>query len=660
MPGGVSQTGVNLATGQREWDPLGDVPAPPAAGNPYGVMGNVPLFNRMGAAAGYGPGAPMDAAASGYARLFGTMTPQARVAGGAPPTGPVAGYNWTQTPESQRYANGGGANNAETAPLSTPQEAGERNSVYPGWSGAGHTAVGYPKKELGVSERTATDPLRTALADVPPPGGATIQGGIGGPGYVWNQQTGKFEPPPSGPVDLAATADTTPQGPVEGTTKELQVSGADASAQAAGGGAAPRPPAGEWGFDGKFGGHPPHDFVTVNPGYQLTPSSELTQVSGALAGNRYLTDVAAQLYKLVNGRAGSGPSLASLAAAGGIGSNEWGQLVNQITRMEGYLNAVAPGLNWHPSQTYLAPNNGNGGSGDTGNGGGGNGDNGGGGGGGAGGDIANVGDYLAAAEARVNALMGGGANDPKNAPFRAALVYAMAQDMQRQAMIEQGIGGYQGAIQNFQNDPLRQKQIDMMSGILDKPDNTPWATVQANRASDINKAAEAAAEAASGSAARRLGAGGVAAMPGIAADLKSGAGNAISRMIGDLMVEQAQKERDAQYRALQGASAVRESTTGADADLMSRLAGMYLGSAPGGGNPMAGAAESFVNPYTFYQAQNQASGPSGLEQALAFGAGLLPGMQFSQGGTTAGGGTTGPSGQGLGALIAMLGPTLGI
>jgi hypothetical protein len=592
MPGNVTQAGYNTDTGQREWNPLGSVPAPPGV-NPYGVMGDVSAFSRMGAGAGYGPGA--GEAAATYARMFGTMTPQAMAA--AP--GGTQGYSWVTQPESQRYANGGGANNEPSVPKSTPQEAGENNSAFPGWS-TGQSAVGFPKGEIGASSRSPTDPLNVTLADVPPP----------------PQQQGQMQTMDAAGNPVHSGAYLEP-----GQEKSAQI-GAGPTPEAGQSGELPKPPAQDWGYNIK--GKPPTEFIQIPEGSTFAPDAELTQVLSALSSNGFTANAAAKLYKLVFGGAGEGPSLASLKASGGVGSNNWGKLLHDIERMETYINGVAPGLNWHPSQAILGSTGGDGGTGGGGTGGDGTGDGtgggggdgtGGGGGGGTGGgntlpgtDIADINSFFPAALARVNAIWGGGAKDPKNSKFIADMVYAMAQQMQRDAMIQQGINQYSGGIADFKNDPLRAQQIAMMSGIMENPDNTPWDTIRANRVSDAQKAAEAASDTWGASAARRMGSAGVAAQPGVASDLKRETGNYISRLLGDLDVQKAQSEREAQYRALSGADALRSSTSGADAQMLSELARMYLGAAPTGTNPMEGSSEAWVNTNTFNQLQNQSSG----------------------------------------------------
>lgn len=125
------------------------------------------------AAAPAAPPAPDPAA--DYARLFGTVTPQTRMARGLPPTGPTTppvgapGAKFPVPPVGSRgYVppNGGGADNAPVGPKSTPEQAGDNNSMMPGWNGGGHGVVGTPKADQGVADKGVST---TAAVQPPAP-----------------------------------------------------------------------------------------------------------------------------------------------------------------------------------------------------------------------------------------------------------------------------------------------------------------------------------------------------------------------------------------------------------------------------------------------------------------------------------------------------------
>lgn len=608
MPNGYTQTGVNESTGQRDWSKWSSpftgtgLPAPP--GGTYGPGVEIP-------GAGYGPGA--DDAAAMYRNLFGTTTPQARATQGLPPTGDVT-LPAGAMPDVNRYANGGGANNAPSTPAATPQQAGQNNSDYPGWSN-GNQEVGVAKSETGQSDtpplasRTATDPLNVALT--------TADAGM--------------PPPPQG-EQKSAQATGSEQAP-GGTTQTVI-----------------KPPANNWGLN--IEGHGPSTpFSLVDAqGNPLKFASggvqDAERVQAALVGHPYVQKVVQALGRLVYGGAGQ-PSL----VAGSTGNPHYSGMLNKATEIEAYLNSL--GIDWHPVQTFVQGMNGGGGSGN----GGGTGGGGDGGTGGTGGDtgggstppVANTTDYMTQAEAIVNHAIGGGMNDPKYKPFLVAMQYAIAQQLQAQADKGTGVGIYSGAIDDVKNDPRRAAEGSIIDSILARPNNTPEDAVRSQLIAGAKSSAAGAASQYGRNATRRLGSAGAAAAPGVTSEMYRRADNELQNTIAQNEIARAERERQGQDRALSLSQGYRASTVDQDAERARALAAMVMGRPDVGPNPMSDAANAWTGSNYFNKAMNQSTGSSfGWQDALSTLTGLI-------GGTSTGMGAGGAGASGLGAILPMLG-----
>lgn len=621
---GTTQMGIDEATGKRVSNPLSAIDLSGGTGINWGPSADAP--------AGYGPGAE-DAAKMYYNRLFGTVTPQTRVSTpGAPATGPLGEI----MPDVNRFANGGGANNAPTTPKSTPQQAGENNSVYPGWSN-GNQDVGVESRDTNVTPlatRTSTDPLNVALKSAPAPTGgatttetkaATATGGeavaaVKVPANHWNVH-GK---PPSTPLATGTTVASSEQG-LAAATAQLATSGNTFLA----------------GLVDKLRGMVFGDSKT-----KTTSLQELFN-AGALTGKNnagylarmqdienYLNsmgvrvsivgDTIAQLSGSGSGGNGSGSS------GGGSGSGS-GSVPGDGTGGGGGHPVSDPGT--QPPADTTGPGGGNPSNPGTGT------------------DITEA--DIGSAMRELSAIVGGGMNDPKMRQFYVELAMAIAQQHKAEANQQQGVNIYSGAVDAFKNDPLRAKETDIMSGILDKPDNTPWDIIENQATGASHQAAADAARTYGASAARRLGSAGAGALPGVYADAQRSQDNALQTLLGQLEIQKAATERDAQYRALAGADALRGTTTGADVQNAGALASMVMGAPQVPANPLAGAADAWVNSNTYNKAANQsASGGFDFNNLLS----IFTGAQMPTT-TTAGGGTTGGGnalGAGLGSLASFL------
>jgi len=604
MPNGYTQTGVNESTGQRDWSQWQSpftgtgLPAPPG-NQPWNA--NVP----------YGPGA--DDAAAMYHSLFGTTTPQQRATQGLPPTGDVTMPAGAIDAGTNRFANGGGANNAPSEPKSTPQQAGQNNSDYPGWSN-GNQEVGVAKSETGQSDstplanRTATDPLNVALT--------TADAGL-----------------PAPPTAQTAAPATT-------ETKSAQATGSE---QAPGGSAQTviTPPANNWGFN--IEGHGPSTPLNLvdAQGNPLTFASnnmtDAERVMFAVADRPYVRQVVQALSRLVYGGVGQ-PAI----SAGSEGNPHYAGQVAKAQEMEAYLNSI--GVNWHPVSTYQehlnsnsgGPNQDGGTGGET------------------GGDsglppVSNAQDRMTQAWGIVNRLMGGGSNDPKYRPFMAEMAMAVAQMLQDQENQQQGVDIYGRAINDVKNDPRRAAEGSIIDAILAQPDNTPWDAVRAQTIAGSKRDAGAAADMFARNATRRLGSAGAAAAPGVASEMYRRSGNELENVLAQQRIQQAAGERQAQDRALSLSQGYRASTVDQDAERARALAAMVMGRPDVGPNPMSDAANAWTGSNYFNKAMNQGTGSQfGWQDALGTLTGLI-------GGTSTGMGAGGAGASGLGAILPLLG-----
>lgn len=606
MPDKYTQTGVNESTGQRDWSSWQSpftgtgLPAPPGGGSSQPWNAVYP----------YGPGAG-DAAAM-YHSLFGTTTPQARATQGLPPTGDVT-LPAGAMPDVNRYANGGGANNAPAVAKSTPEQAGQNNSDYPGWSN-GNQEVGVAKSETGQSDtpplasRTVTDPLNVAL---------TSGSGI-----------------PAPPPEQSA-------GPV---TTEMKSAKATGSEQAPGGTTQTviKPPANNWGFN--IEGHGPSTPLNLvdaqgNPRtFQSNNMQDAEAVMMAVADRPYVRQVVQALSRLMYGGVGQ-PSI----TAGSEGNPHWAAQANKAREMEAYLNSI--GVNWTPYSTYSAGQGG-------GSGGGPGGDTGGD--GGTGGDsslppVSNAQDNMTQAWGIVNRMMGGGSNDPAYRKFLAEMAFAVAQQLQAQTDKNTGVGIYSGAIDDVKNDPRRAAEGSIIDSILARPNNTPEDAVRSQLIAGAKSSAAGAASQYGRNATRRLGSAGAAAAPGVTSEMYRRADNELQNTIAQNEIARAERDRQGQDRALSLSQGYRASTVDQDAERARALAAMVMGRPDVGPNPMSDAANAWTGSNYFNKAMNQSTGSSfGWQDALGTLTGLI-------GGTSTGMGAGGAGASGLGAILPMLG-----
>jgi len=135
---------------------------------------------------------------------------------GAPPRGPAR-------PPMRRPGVPGAPPAPAPAPVSAPKPYLEQPAT---------PAVMPPQPpRTTVPAPTAPPAPAAPPAAAPPTGGMTVQGGVSAPGYVWNQQTGKFEPPAAAPTTKTTTSAAAPPPATtksmkvaDATTKELQTS----------------------------------------------------------------------------------------------------------------------------------------------------------------------------------------------------------------------------------------------------------------------------------------------------------------------------------------------------------------------------------------------------------------------------------------------------
>lgn len=700
----LTQAQINAGTGsqadQRLYDRQtgGGIPASwnvpygegaDEAGAMYRARGSLPPLPTSTVMATY---TPEELASFDYASLFGNVTPQARVNAGIPYTGPtspgtgpagggasiqggIGGPGMVWNPKTARFEA------PPTKPnLSSPQDAGEKNSLQPGWSG-GSQEPGQSTEESGLPSkvldtRPATDPLNVAARGgmqtmgedqgLPPPPAnmmkAAVQPKDTQTGYVINYKgtaytVGKPKPANFHLWDatrqqnwLAANAYTPSAGGGEGGTGDGTEGGGTTIAQ---------PPQDNWGYN--IAGQPPASALS---GYEQAIDNSEQSGRGLSAqlqsqGQTYAGRVAYLLTQLVYGDTNTNtPGLTQFLSSGGaIGPNHQ-QFIAKATEMEQYLNSI--GINWHPVSDTIKQYGGQGGGGGNGDG---STDNGGGIGGGDGGtggipaqpgsntDVSQI--DMDSAMRILNGIVGGGMNDPKYRPFLLTMAYAIAQQRQADANKQQGVNIYSDAINDIKNDPRRAAEGSIMDRILANPDPTPWDTVRDQTIADLHRSATAAGTEYQKNALRKLGPAGASAAPGVMADFLRQSGNETARRLGELEIEKARTGRDAEYRALAAGRDFRGSTTEADAERARSLAAMIAGRPDVGPNPIEGASDAWVNSNTYNHAANQPSGGGfGIEEALgAIPALFTPGAngQFS---SSAAGGFT--------QMLSALGPLIGL
>jgi hypothetical protein len=567
-----------------------------------------------------------------YAALFGTITPQARVGGiFAGAAGEVGGTTLADP------ANGGGANNAPAKPAATPQQAGDNNSMMPGWA-TGNDQVGTPAPEgttkplraPGVAQlpgRTATDPLNVAMAMPAVEYPAVATAGPAG---------GQLEQPVTPQV---AAAGEIPVEEHEAFAPAGAPPAADDAAKSAAAGGTVEIPHGVT-IHGKdkgttFAANP----ITIANANKGSLAGAISQVK-----DPYLVNTMDYLYKLIYGSAhATGGSWEGYVGSGGKGVTNPAGLLRKIDGLTAFLKSR--GVNWdpkaafdaaHPSVTPAPGGDGTGGTGGTGGGTGTGGD------GGVGGQADQPGSNtqlndldINAALSTLSSIMGGGKNDPAWRRFLGEMAFGLAQYNAARQDQQDAVDIQAGANEDFKNDPLRLKEEGIMSGMLDHPDPTPWDLVHNQTVTGSHIAAADAESAWSHGAARRMGPAGAASTPGVFADARRASSNELQDKLAHLEIEKAATGRNYGLQTLSAADQFRKGTTGADAELATILANMRRGAPQVAANPIQGAGEGYANSWAQSGLENQGSNAGDFMSWMkgAFG-GASDGTQAGNAGAT--------------------------
>lgn len=569
--------------------------------------------------AGYGPqyDKAVDIYSSGkldpsmdYAALFGTVTPQARVGGiFAGAAGEVGGTSVADP------ANGGGVNNAPAKPASTPQQAGDNNSMMPGWAN-GNEHVGTPAPDgtkpfraptvAQLPGRTATDPLNVAMAQpaveypaVPvagPPGGQAPNDHpelAGQPkAMAATEEQAQTQEAIAAPGSAAPAAETNPDGTPKaaaaGGTVEIPhgvtIHGTDKGTT--------------------FAANP----ITIAD----SGKNSLQAVTTALKSDPYLANVADKLYKLIYGSANAtGGSWEGYVTAGGKGVTNPGGLLRKIDGLTAFLKSR--GVNWDPKGAFDAAHSG----GTTPPAGGGTpgdgttppaGD------GGIGGAADNPGSNTQLNDLNINSalstlssIMGGGKNDPAWRRFLGEMAFGLAQYNAARQDQQDAVDIQAGANEDFKNDPLRIKEEGLISGMVDNPDPTPWDLVRNQTIASGHQAAQDTESAWARGAARRMGSAGAASTPGVFADASRAEGNRVQDALARLEIEKAATGRNYGLQTLSAADQFRQGTSGADVQNATVLANMRRGAPQVAANPITGAGAGYANSWAQANAENVGS-----------------------------------------------------
>jgi len=189
-------------------------------------------------------------------------------------------------------------------------------------------------------------------------------------------------------------------------------------------------------------------------------------------------------------------------------------------------------------------------------------------------------------------LAGDGASAAEVAKWME-LIQGFIKDSNATQDKQTGLGILDAAGAAAKNDPNRAAAQNTMSSILAKPDSTDWTQIRAKYAADSDRAARENADAIGSAYARRgLGA---ATATGAAGESLRKSDSSKAMGLGDLSIQQSEKERQAQYDALNAEDRQYQLYNVGDYNMDAQRA-QYLGNpATPMSSPTAGLTSSTVN-----------------------------------------------------------------
>lgn len=575
-----------------------------------------------------GPSNPYDLG-DAFNRYYGGMPTHALVSGmqnGQPPQ-PVAGPSLSISDSSGQDqpsvasaggagppTAGGGGNPQQPGPTATPAHAGKMNATMPGTFN-GNPANGIPSAEAGFAGGMRRPPMPAqppapppqpvngmasslaspapAAPDPGPPDQHAMSTGLaagaqeqptempGAPGEMEAKKKQPKAPPPpvefsAPPPPVTASVDpttgattTTPGTPPAATPETPAPPPVDPNAKA--GGADPVHDFKHW-FHGHtdsnldLSGLPPPSQLGITIPNDIADSSTLGQSGGALASQPALAGLAYTLQKL-------NIKLQQLVG-GGAGAGQVAEEQAKYNQIRDFLKSQY-GVSYDPQAPASAGPGGPPGGGT-----------------GPGGS-----DTVPGSAA---GLVGAGnqyiqlqRQHPELKQWELEYIAQLAETNaanQRYDNANQTIGS---AVNKFENNPLADKSRHMAEGLLDNPDNTPWDTVKNQYAANADKDINSSLGSLSDSLNRR--GVGPSTGAGITADtLRQSAGDR-AMGLGQLDVQQAKSQQDAEYRAMAAAGDVGQLwDTGA---LNARIAqaNFQRGAPQSAISPFEGFGDSWVN-----------------------------------------------------------------